>query len=80
MRANMKRIYNYRIYLVISLISLFAGGLLNVLSIDTDSEKFALLAFYFFTIAVVIAAFEELISSRPYIAKKIKLLSRIWKK
>jgi len=76
----MKNIYNYRVYLVISLISLFTGSLQNMLRIDSGSEKFALAAFYFFVIAVVIVAFEEFFSSRPHLAQKIKSLSRIWKK
>jgi hypothetical protein len=56
------------------------GGLLNIFQGDTDSEKFALVAFSFFTVAVVVVAFEELFSSRPSVIKKIKSLSRIWKK
>ena len=59
---------------------MFIGGLLNILQGDTDSETFALVAFYFFTIAVVVVALEELFSSRPNIPKKLKSLSRRWKK
>ena len=76
----MKSIYNYQVYLAISLISLFTGCLLNIFRIDTYSEKLALVAFSFFTIAVVIVAFEELFSSRPGIVKKIKFFFRRWKK
>jgi hypothetical protein len=76
----MKKILDYRVYLLISLISLFIGGLSNLFHQNMDSETFALIAFIFFTIAVVMVAFEELFSIRPTAAKKIKSLSRIWKK
>ncbi len=76
----MKNIYSYRVFLLISLISLLIGGLLNIFQGDADSEKFALVAFSFFTIAVVVIAFEELSSPRASIIKKIKSLSQIWKR
>lgn len=76
----MKNIYNYRVYLLISLISLFLGGLSSLLRVDINPEKFALVAFVFFTIAVIMVAFEEFISLRPNAIKKFKSLSRIWKK
>jgi len=76
----MKNIYSYRVYLLISLMSLLTGVLLNVFQGDTDSEKFALVAFFFFSTAVVVVAFEELFSSRSSVMKKIKSFSRIWKK
>lgn len=76
----MKNIYNYRVYLIISLMSLFIGGLLNIFQDDARSEKIALIALFFFTIAVVIVAFEQLPFARPNIIKKIKSLLLIWKK
>lgn len=76
----MGKIYNYRVYLLISLISLFSGGLSSMFRVDNNSEKFALVAFIFFTIAVTIVALEEFFFLRPTIAKKLKSISRIWKK
>lgn len=76
----MKNIYNYRVYLVISLTSLFIGGLLNIFQDDTRSEKIALIALSFFTIAVVIVAIEQLPFVSPNIIKKIKSRLFIWKK
>lgn len=76
----MKNIYNYRVYLIISLTSLFVGGLLNIFQDDARSEKIALIALSFFTIAVVIVAIEQLPFAKPNIIKKIKSLLLIWKK
>lgn len=76
----MKIIYNYRFYLLISLISLFIAGLLSMFRVDSSTESFALVAFIFFSIAVAVVAFEEFFYARPNALKKIKSLSRIWKK
>lgn len=76
----MKKNYNYRIYLLISLISLFVGGLLSMLGTGIDSEGCALVAFIFFSIAVIMVALEEFFSLRPNVAKKLKSLFLIWKK
>lgn len=76
----MKIILNYRIYLFISLISLFLNGLLSLFRPSRDPERFAIIAFISFAIAVAIAALEEFFSSRPNNAKKLKSLFRRWKK
>lgn len=60
--------------------SMLIACLLNIFQGDTDSEKFAIVAFSFFTIAVIMVALEEFFSLNPNIAKKLKSLFRIWKK
>lgn len=81
MQIYLKNIYNYRWYLTISLISLLGGCVLNVLQLDViSSETFAIVAFFFFTVAVVLVALEEFPASRKNIVKKIKPFLRVWKK
>ena len=76
----MKKIYNYRVYLLVSLTSLLLGGLSNIIQGDSDSETFALIAFVFFTIAVAIVAIDEFFVSRPNVLKKLRSISLVWKK
>lgn len=72
--------YNYKLYLVISLASLCIGLLCSMLGIDNGSELFALIAYISFAFAVGVVAIEELFSTRPRVAKKIKSFFFKWKK